>query len=385
MSTALVEVGPQSVRGRYSAPREWISVAIDCVDDRLALLDDRLVEVRRLWSDLLEVVVGEPSETLVLVFPTWWSADRVDLVTRAAEGGASEVVVRQRASTLAAEGEATVVELSEEFVVIAAPGLEVEVLPRRKRDSAGLLAAGSLGVATEVLIDVPAGVSAPSPTLAAQLRADGTPVSYSDRHRMMGSASAGLSDDKLPEPAGGPACSRRRAAAVLFGTMVALAAVGGGWATQRLSGQPPANPSTVLLVEGRVAVRVPAQWSVNRIVSGPGSARLRVSAPAGDTTALHLTQAVGAATNTIAEVADALRRALESEPPGVFTDMNPEGSVGGRPAVTYRELRPGSETSWAVVIDGAVRVAIGCQSPLERRDVIREACVRAVQSAQVVR
>ncbi|MGB0963319.1 MAG: type VII secretion-associated protein, partial [Mycobacterium sp.] len=173
MSTALVEVGPQSVRGRYSAPQEWISVAIDCVDDRLALLDDRLVEVRRLWSDLLEVVVGEPPETLVLVFPTWWSAGRVDLVTRAAEGGASEVVVRQRASTLAAEGEATVVELSEEFVVIAAPGLEVEVLPRRKRDSARLLAAGSLGVATEVLIDVPAGVSAPSPALAAQLRAEG--------------------------------------------------------------------------------------------------------------------------------------------------------------------------------------------------------------------
>lgn len=385
MNTAVVEIGPQSVRGRYSAPQELISVAIDCVDDQLALLDDRLVEVRRLWSDLLEVVAGEHSETLVLVLPTWWSAARVDLVTRAADGRASEVVVRQRASALRVEGEATVVELSEEFVVIAAPGFEVEVLPRRTWDIAGRLTAGNLSVATEVLIDVPAGVSAPPPALAARLRAGGIPVSYSDRHRMMVSARAGLSDDTLPESTGGPACSRRRVAAVLFGTMVALSAIGGGWAMQTLSDQPPADPSTVLLVEGRVAVRVPAQWAVQRIVSGPGSARLRVSAPTGDSTALHLTQSVGAATNTIAEVAETLRQALESEPPGVFADMDPEGSVGGRPAVTYRELRPGSETSWAVVIDGAVRVAIGCQGPPERRDVIREACVRAVQSAHVVR
>ncbi|MCH9640643.1 MAG: type VII secretion-associated protein [Actinomycetia bacterium] len=385
MNTAVVEVGPQSVRGRYCAPAEWISVAIDCVDDKLALLDGRLVEVPRLWSDLLEVAAGEHSETLVLVFPTWWSAARVDLITRAAGGRAGEVVVRQRASTLDADGAAVVVELSEEFVVIAAPGFEVEVLPRGKRDSAGLLAAGNLSVAAEVLIDVPAGVSAPPPAFAAQLRADGVPVSYSDRGRMMSSASAGLGDDALPEPAGGPACSRRRVAAVLCGTTLALAAVGGGWATQGLSVQPPADPSTVLLVEGRVAIRVPAQWAVQRILSGPGSARLRVSAPTGDSTALHLTQSVGAATSTIAEVAATLRHALESEPPGVFADMDPEGSVGGRPAVTYRELRPGSETRWAVVIDGAVRVAIGCQGPPERREVIRDACVRAVESAHVLR
>jgi len=70
VNTAVVEVGPQTVRGPDPAPREWISVAIECVDDQLALLDDRLIEVRRLWSDLLEVVAGERTETLVLVFPT---------------------------------------------------------------------------------------------------------------------------------------------------------------------------------------------------------------------------------------------------------------------------------------------------------------------------
>jgi len=293
--------------------------------------------------------------------------------------------VLRRASTLGADGATTVVELSEEFVVIAAPAAEVKVLPRGRRDVAGYLVVGYRNVATEVLIDVPAEVSPPTPALVARLRADGILVGYSDRHRMMRWVTAGLPDRALRESAGSVARSRRRVAAVLAGAMVSLAAVGGGWAAQTLSGQSPADPSTALLVEGRVAVRVPAQWAVERITSGPGSARLRVSAPTGDSTALHLTQSAGATSTTIAEVAETLRHALESEPPGVFADVDPTGSVGGRPAVTYRELRAGSETSWAVVIDGAIRVAIGCQSPPGRPDVIHDACVRAVQSAHVVR
>ena len=395
MNPAVVEVGPQTVRGPGTAPREWISVAIECVDDQLALLDDRLVEVRRLWSELLEAVSGECTEALVLIFPTWWSSTRVELIADAAGGLAAEVVVLQRASALGADRATTVVELSEEFVVIATPAAEVKVLPRGERDSAGYLSAGFLGAgflaagflagATDVLIDVPAEVSPLSPALTARLRADGLPVAYSDRHRMVRSVSAGLPDHAGRESAGREGLSRRRVAAVCTGAVVSLAAVGGGWAAQTLSVQPPADPSTALLVEGRVAVRVPAQWAVERITSGPGSARVRVSAPTGDSTALHLTQSVGATSTTIAEVAETLRQALESEPPGVFADVDPAGSVGGRPAVTYRELRAGSETRWAVVIDGAIRVAIGCQSPPGRPEVIHDACVRAVQSAHAVR
>ncbi len=384
MNANVVEVGPQTVRGRDSAPRDWISVAMECVDDEFALLEGRLVEVRRLWSDLLEVVAGECPETLVLVFPTWWSSARVQLVTDAADSFAAEVVVLQRASTLRVDGATTVVELSEEFVVIAAPAAEIKVLPRRKCDIAGHLAAGYLGVATEVLIDVPAEVSPPPPALTARLRGDGIPVAHSDRQRMVGAVSAGLPDRGLPDSVGAQVRSRR-IAAVLVGVMVALAAVGGGWAAQALSGQPPADPSTVLLVEGRVAVRVPARWAVKRITSGPGSARLRVSAPTGDSTALHLTQSAGAASATIAEVAETLQHALDAEPPGVFADMDATGSVGGRPAGTYRELRAGSETRWAVVIEGAIRVAIGCQGPPGRPDIIRDACVRAIESVHVVR
>lgn len=373
MTPVVVEIGPQTVRGPDSAPREWISVAIECVDDQLALLDDRLVEVRQLWRDLLEVVAGQHTETMALVFPTWWSTARIELVTEAAGSLAAEVVVLQRAATLGADSATTVVELSEEFVVIAAPAADVKVLARSTGDTAEYL-----GMASAILIDVPAEVSPPPPGLVARLHADGIPVAYSDRHRMTSSARAGLPDRA-------PGQSPRRIAAVLAGVMVSLAMFGGVWVTQSLSGQTPAEPSTAQLVEGRVAVRVPAQWTVERITSGPGSARLRVSAPTGDSTALHLTQSAGAIPTSIAEVAETLRHALESEPPGVFVDVDPADSVGGRPAVTYRELRAGSETSWAVVIDGAIRVAIGCQSPPGRPDLIHDACVRAIQSAHVVR
>ncbi|GJF08349.1 type VII secretion-associated protein [Mycolicibacterium cyprinidarum] len=378
MNPAVVEVGPQTVRGPECAPREWISVAIECVDDHLALLDDRLIEVRRLWSNLLEVVAGERAEPLVLVVPTWWSSARVELITDAAGSVAPYVVVLQRGSALNADGATTVVELSDEFVVIVAPGVDAQVLPRGTCD-----VAAHLGAASEVLIDVPAEVSPPTPALATRLRAVGIAVAYSDRCRMVRSVSAGLGDRALRESAAGRARSRR-VIAVLAGAMVTLAAVGGGWAAQRPAGQPLGDSSTELLLEGRVAVRVPARWVVERITSGPGSARLRVTAPTGDSTALHLTQSAGATSATLAEVAETLRRALESEPPGVFTDMDSAGSVGGRPAVTYRELRAGSETSWAVVIDGAILVAIGCQSPPGRPEVIHDACVRAVQSAHVV-
>ncbi|MEE9244210.1 MAG: hypothetical protein V3U55_09340, partial [Mycobacterium sp.] len=52
----------------------------------------------------------------------------------------------------------------------------------------------------------------------------------------------------------GQARSRRRTAAVLAGAMMSLAAIGGGWAAQVLGGPRSADTSTVLLVEGRVAV-----------------------------------------------------------------------------------------------------------------------------------
>lgn len=377
MRTAVIEVGPQTVRGPDPGPREWISVAIECVDDEVALLDAGLVEVRRLWRDLLELVAGKHPGTLVLVIPTWWSSARVGVLTEAARGLGDDVVVMRRASVLVAEGATPVVELAEEFAVIAAPAGGFEVLSRAERDIAGYLSVGR-----EVLIDVPGEVAPFGPAFAARLRADGILVVYSDRQRMMRSVGAELVRRAAPEPTLG---RRRRTVAVLLGALATLAAAAGGWLAQTPSVQPPADTSTVMLVEGRVAVRVPAQWAVEKITSGPGSARVRVSAPASESTALHVTQSAGTASSTIVEVAETLRRALESERPGVFRDLDPAGSVGGRPAVTYREIRADSETSWAVLIAGVIRVAIGCQSPPGRPEAIQDACVRAVRSTHVVR
>ena len=380
MKTAVVEVGPQTVRGPESVAQERSSVAIECIDDRFALLEGRLAEVRQLWSDLLEAAAGECRQTLKLVFPTWWSPARIELVTDAARGVAPEVHALQRAAVLSAQGAATVAELSEEFCVIAAPDAEAKVLLRGDPEVAGLLT-----TATEALIDVPAGVSPLTPALTARLRAVGIPVAWSDREAMVRAVCADLARRQSSvRPAGRPH-SRRRTAAVLAGAMMSLAAIGVGWAAQMFGGPRTADTSTVLLVEGRVAVRVPAQWTVEHITAGPGSARLRVSARAGEPAALHVTQSAGEASTTIAEVAETLKRALKSERPGVFRDLDPNGSVGGRPAVTYRELRAASETAWAVVVDGATRVAIGCQSPPGHPEAIRDACVRAVQTAHVLR
>ena len=119
-------------------------MAIECIDDQIAVLGERLVEVALLWNDILEVIAGEHTEALVLVFPTWWSSARVVLVAEAAHSIAAEVVVLQRASVLGADSDATVIELSEEFVVMAPPGSEVTVLARGEHDVAAALdAAGS--------------------------------------------------------------------------------------------------------------------------------------------------------------------------------------------------------------------------------------------------
>lgn len=394
MTTAVVEVGPQTVRGPDVAPPEWIpewiSVALDCIDDRIALLDGRLVEVRRLWSDLLAAAAGGHRQTLLLVVPTWWASSRVEMVTDAAGAVATDVIVVRRSSVLSVDADATVVELAEEFVVIAAPGAQVRVRPRGQLDLADVL-----GAATEILVDVPAEVAPPALGAIARLRSDGAVVTSADRQRMTRSVGVWLArravldaaldakPDSKPDSRGGR--RRSRVAAVLAGAVVSAAVAGGAWLVPTLSGQPSADAPTALLVEGRVAVQVPARWAVERITSGPGSARVRVSAPSGGSAALHLTQFTSATPATIDEVAETLRRALESERPGVFVDWNPAATLAGRSAVTYRELRAESETGWAVVIDGATRIAIGCQSPLGHTGAIREACERAVKSAHVLR
>jgi len=140
---------------------------------------------------------------------------------------------------------------------------------------------------------------------------------------------------------------------------------------------------TTFLVEGRVAVSVPAAWSTQRVINGPGSARVQVTSPTDPEVALHITQSPVAG-ETLRATADRLKRAIGAEPPGVFVDFDPSGTSAGRPAVTYREVRAGHHVRWTVLLDGPVRISIGCQSPPGGEDAVRDACEQAVRSAHAV-
>lgn len=141
---------------------------------------------------------------------------------------------------------------------------------------------------------------------------------------------------------------------------------------------PTPQPSSAVLVEGRVAVRILSDWTVQRITAGPGSRRVQVNAPEPDV-ALHITQAY-APEATQADTAVTLRRAIAQEPAGVFVDFRGDALVEGREAVSYSEIRPGRLIRWAVMAVGATRISIGCQSPPDRTDAVGAACAEAIRS-----
>lgn len=348
-------------------------MAIECIDDPFVLLDEQPVPVAHLWGDLLCTIAGERVQTLTLVAPSWWPVARIDAIADAARCVTDDVVVTRRA-TLLGSATGTVVEFAEEFVVVAAPGADTVVLVR---DDESLIE--HLGAPATVLLDVPAGVAAPAPSLIAALRSAAIPIGYSDSRQLQNAAAHSGPDP--PDPPVTAARRRRRLSAVPAGAVLSAVILGGAWWP---GGPSTGETSTVLLVEGRAAVRVPAAWTVEHITSGPGSARVRVAAPGGSP-ALHITQADAEVTTSVEQLFESLRRALRAEPPGVFVDFDPDGDVGGRPAVTYREVRADSETFWAVVADGALRIAVGCQSALGRRASVWDACVRAVESAHARR
>ncbi|HEX2213764.1 MAG TPA: type VII secretion-associated protein, partial [Mycobacterium sp.] len=114
-----------------------------------------------------------------------------------------------------------------------------------------------------------------------------------------------------------------------------------------------------------------------------GSARLQLVSPSQREVALHVTQSAGTPDQDFA-TAESLRAALSNEPDGVFVDFNASDVRAGRPAVTYREIRPHRHVAWAVLVDGGVRIAIGCQSAPARGDLVRDVCDRAIRSAHAV-
>ncbi len=376
MTTPVVEVGPETVHGPGVASPQQVSTALNCIDDPTALLEERVVDVDALWRDVLRAAAAECGATVVIVVPTWWPPGRVEVLTAAGRDVFTDVVVVTR-SILARHGEATVVELSADYAVVTPPSSDALVLTRYAPEVEAHLVASS-----SVLLDVPAGVAPMCAEVTARLRRQGIPVVHSTHSRIRDAATQALPDggrrDRVHPVPG------RRAIAVMAGLALTAAAVGGGWAAQGFAPESGPDDSTRLLTEGRVAVNVPAAWSVERITGGTGSARVRV-APQGGLPALHITQSAGSADMTLDRVAETLRQAIDAETAGVFVDFDADGERAGRPAVTYVERRAGTQTRWAVLVDGSIRIAIGCQHPHARRDVIEDVCAEAVRSARALR
>jgi type VII secretion-associated protein (TIGR03931 family) len=390
MTDVIVEVGPGTVRGSNDVREEWVSAAIECVDDEIALIDDRPVLVADVWRDVLASAVGGFAETVVLVCPTWWPSARIDLVCDAARSVANDVQVLQRTAVLRdglADRLWTVVEIAAEFLVLTGPEGDSTLVTRRDDRALAEFVAAQLGPSAAVLVDAPAGIAGAAvigATVADHLRASGMTVLVADEdgvHRAAATWLARQRDPGTPDVRP-PIRRRRRGMAVAAGAAMCVSALCGGFA-MRDDKSEPAVPMT-LLVEGRVGVKVPVQWSVQRVTTGPGSARVQVVSPSDADIVVHITQSSVPAHQTLPMVADTLRSALAEEPSGVFTDFNPADRRADRPAVTYREMRANHEVAWTVLTDDGVRIAIGCQSGRHREHLVREACDQAIQSAHAV-
>jgi type VII secretion-associated protein (TIGR03931 family) len=393
VNDVIVEVGPGTVRGPNDVREEWVSTAIECVDDEIALIDDRPVLVADVWREVLATAVGGSAETVVLVCPTWWPSARIDVVCGAARSVANDVEVLQRTAVLRdglADRLWTVVEIAAEFLVFTGPEGDSTIVTRRDDRALAEFVAAQLGPSSAVLVDAPAGIAGAAvigATVADHLRASGMTVLVADEDGLHRAAATGLARQRDPgtPDVRPPIRRRRRGMAVAAGVAMCVSALCGGFAMRDDNTDPAlAGVPVTLLVDGRVGVKVPVQWSVQRVTTGPGSARVQVVSPSDADIVVHITQSSVPAHQSLPTVADTLRSALAEEPSGVFTDFNPADRRADRPAVTYREMRANHEVAWTVLTDDGVRIAIGCQSGRHREHLVREACDQAIQSAHAM-
>jgi type VII secretion-associated protein (TIGR03931 family) len=157
--------------------------------------------------------------------------------------------------------------------------------------------------------------------------------------------------------------------------VVALAGAAAGYGTDS------EVTASTWLVEGRVAVEVPAGWPTERIVSGPGSARVQAVSPSDPRVAILVTQSPGQ--DSLAAAAEVLRRALDEQPDGVFVDFTAAARRGDRTVITYREVRQERHVEWSVMLERGVRIAIGCQHA-PAGPVTERACEQAIRSARTL-
>jgi len=359
-----------------------VSIAVDGIDDPVALVEDRPVGVTDLWRSLISTTLRTRRDSVVVVHPSWWPRNRVDLVLGATTAVTAGDVVAVSRSELIRRGHSAagpVIEIAGELVAVCG-GSTTRVLdggePGSVVDTVAAMAQSDV-----VLLDAPPAIDGSALTAAVIRKAlshHGFVVCDADVADV-----ADVAAGVVPLRRAGSAARLLIAATVVM--LILAVAVAAG-----LAGKPSVVPSPAdrdpalrpeILVEGNIAVGIPPHWIVEGVTGGPGSRRVQVSSAADADLALHITQSYAPET-TLAEAAAVLRRGIAEQDPGVFVDFTPADEIAGRSAVTYREIRPGRVIRWAVVLAGPTRISIGCQSAPDRPDAIREACEQAVRSAR---
>jgi type VII secretion-associated protein (TIGR03931 family) len=408
---AVIEVGPGTIRrlccrAGMLVDAEMAKTALDAIDDAVALENERPVAVDSLWCALLRSLDCGSAETVLLVHPSWWATARVEMVATAAEVLADKVVTRRRSWLLAQAAPdrqaAVVVEIAERLVVVTAAAVVAE--PRRgdphrvaERVAHVVKTKMTLDSTAVVLIDASAtisGAAALATMIAAALQLSGADLTVVivDDAQLQRLAAAGIplvEERCTPRPAeaarGASSSHRNRLLVPILVGGLMLAAAVPAMITFGSHRVPSAErPPTTFLVEGRIALTIPAAWPVRRVVAGPGSVRLQITSPSDPQVALHVTQST-VAQDSLSLTAESLKRALDAAPAGVFVDFNPAGRSAGRPAVTYREVRADHDIRWTVLLDGTVRIGVGCQSRLGGEEAVRDVCEQAVRSARALK
>ncbi|UNB51288.1 type VII secretion-associated protein [Mycolicibacterium sp. YH-1] len=376
---AVVLVGPATTRGPSDVPADLDAEALACVDDDLALIDDRVVSVNALWSEVLRHAVGEHTDAVLLICPSWWTATRIRRVATAAEGTCRDVCVVRRGDALHASAVHAVVEIAPELIAISPPGSSMRLVPRvGDRGDVVNAAISRLRHVDRVVIDPSTEVDvADLDDIARELRGRGALVTVTDDAAVIAAAVLEHQRRSPGERRWLRRCLQPRvviAAGVAMSVSV-LSALGA-----RYDAESPGDGGLTWLVEGRVALEVPADWSTERVVVGPGSARVQVVSPTDPIQAIHVTQSPIPRGQSLEAAAAVVRTALGQQPDGVFGDFDPAARVEDEPAITYRETRSDRVVDWTLVLEGGVRIAIGCQGAPGGATPDAE-CGRAIRSA----
>jgi type VII secretion-associated protein (TIGR03931 family) len=377
----IVLVGPNVIRGPIVVDEENVEIAIRCIDDRLALVGDRVVNVGRLWHELMSSVAGTAAK-VVVVLPSWWAPQRCSLVVGAMSEAYADVVVLHRADVLRSDDACVVVEIADELVAVHAGERPPVAIPRTCANTdTSAAVADRISGSSAVVIDAPSGVVEArdlGQEITRRLRARGTTVSVADDDTVLRTVRAARQRrrgrwhrTRFVQPRAAVV-----ATSVLSVTALAWAAVGSG-------AEGPVVAESAWVVEGRVSVEVPAQWKVERVTTGPGSARLQVVSSSDPQDIINVTQSAVPTWQSLTSAAEVLRNLLAAQPAGVFVEFNGANRRADRAAITYREVRRDRVVDWTVLLDGGVRIAIGCQSAPDRRWP-EWICDRAIRSARVL-